>query len=300
MTGLPMTNCPSEENLAAFIDGRLDDPARRRVVEHMAQCAACRDVLVMADEIAMASVVPRGGEVVRGRFPNRMIAAAAMAAAISLVFLTPAVRESVFGESMGSLANKAQASYEIRPTQARLNSAFSFQARPNVMRGELAPVDERSPDVEIVKRRLEKREAEGRSLSVRSLHVLGVAELWQGEKADAIAHLEAAVKKTTGESDIGRAVNACDDVGLLSDLVNAYLAPATDQGDQSARVVAERAWSIEQSALTAWNRAVTLESLEPKKALEAWETYLALDGDSKWATVEVPARKERLVDRVTP
>jgi anti-sigma factor RsiW len=47
-----MIACPSDETLAAFIDGRLKGAdSRAVVVDHIADCAECRDVVVMADEV---------------------------------------------------------------------------------------------------------------------------------------------------------------------------------------------------------------------------------------------------------
>jgi anti-sigma factor ChrR (cupin superfamily) len=42
---------PSNENLTAFIDGKLDKATRLRVMEHMASCAECLDVLLVANEL---------------------------------------------------------------------------------------------------------------------------------------------------------------------------------------------------------------------------------------------------------
>ena len=41
-----MVPCPSAETLAALVDGRLDEAARGPVVEHLADCARCRDCAV--------------------------------------------------------------------------------------------------------------------------------------------------------------------------------------------------------------------------------------------------------------
>ncbi len=50
MTAPETMSCPSEETLAEFIDGRLDPEARRSVVEHLAVCGECRDIVMAADE----------------------------------------------------------------------------------------------------------------------------------------------------------------------------------------------------------------------------------------------------------
>jgi predicted anti-sigma-YlaC factor YlaD len=55
-----MHACPSDETLAAFIDGHLKgaDP-RAVVIGHIAECAECRDVVVMADEVRLVEEVIR-------------------------------------------------------------------------------------------------------------------------------------------------------------------------------------------------------------------------------------------------
>lgn len=293
--GLPMMNCPSEENLAAFIDGRLDEAARRNIVEHMAQCAACRDTLLMADEIAEAGVVARGGAVVRGRFPNRMIAAAAaMAAAVVLVFLVPDVHDRVLGGGTGmrSLVSAAE-DFKQRPSDGRLNSQFEYKNRPRRPRGGPGRTPGRTEEtsdvlaktkVQIVRERLEKRQAT-QDLSAPDLQVLGVAYLLLGEREKPVVTLEAAVKRATAESDVGRAIQSCEDVALLTDLVNAYLERGRDEDIQSARAAADRAWRLDPSALTAWNRAATIRRAPPEEEKKAWEDYLDLDRDpeSLWA-----------------
>ena len=72
---------PSDETLAAFIDGRLDPEMRRRVVEHMATCPECYDVVLGANEMRSAqsagSVVP---------FRRSRTAVIALAAAALVVY----------------------------------------------------------------------------------------------------------------------------------------------------------------------------------------------------------------------
>ena len=43
---------PSEETLAAFMEGRLEHVARKQVLQHldMEDCGECRDVLLLAAE----------------------------------------------------------------------------------------------------------------------------------------------------------------------------------------------------------------------------------------------------------
>ncbi len=40
------TSCLDHETLAAFIDGRLREDSRRSVVDHLAQCEDCYELMV--------------------------------------------------------------------------------------------------------------------------------------------------------------------------------------------------------------------------------------------------------------
>jgi ABC-type lipopolysaccharide export system ATPase subunit len=44
----PMNHCPTEETLAAFVDGMLDENAKAGVIAHLANCSECRDVVLTA------------------------------------------------------------------------------------------------------------------------------------------------------------------------------------------------------------------------------------------------------------
>ena len=50
--------CPSDGTLAAFVDGRLDAAGRRQVVEHLADCAECRDTCVAVNECEVRNPEP--------------------------------------------------------------------------------------------------------------------------------------------------------------------------------------------------------------------------------------------------
>src|SRR5213592_2494759 len=47
-TPMEHSGFPSDETLAAFIDGKLDPETRTRVVEHMAQCPECYETFLGA------------------------------------------------------------------------------------------------------------------------------------------------------------------------------------------------------------------------------------------------------------
>src|ERR1044072_7367909 len=73
---------PSDETLAAFIDGRLDDVTRRRVVEHMTTCDECYAVYLAATEMQNASAgpPPRPGRI------SGVILAATLTMSLAIVF----------------------------------------------------------------------------------------------------------------------------------------------------------------------------------------------------------------------
>src|SRR4051812_4585887 len=81
---------PSDETLAAFIDGRLDDVTRRRVIEHMTGCDECYSVYLAATEMQKAA----GAEPPRRRIIHRHFWAATLSISIAavltiVVFLHP-------------------------------------------------------------------------------------------------------------------------------------------------------------------------------------------------------------------
>src|SRR6266513_2468986 len=78
---------PTDETLAAYIDGRLDEETRKRVVEHMAECPECLDVVMGGREIA-----GRDDKAVVAFRPARAAALSGLAAAAAIVLviaLTP-------------------------------------------------------------------------------------------------------------------------------------------------------------------------------------------------------------------
>lgn len=86
------TDCPDLEQLASFVDGRLDAGERERLIRHLADCDACREIV--AESMELANELGRGGSevapLVRLR-PSRVKAAGWLAAAgvagIALVWM---------------------------------------------------------------------------------------------------------------------------------------------------------------------------------------------------------------------
>src|ERR1043166_4235240 len=58
LTAMEHTGFPSDETLAAFIDGRLDPETRGKVIAHMTTCSECYSVFVNATEMTAAAAPP--------------------------------------------------------------------------------------------------------------------------------------------------------------------------------------------------------------------------------------------------
>src|SRR2546423_7901113 len=74
---------PPDETLAAYIDGRLDEETRKRVVEHMAECPERLDV-VMGGRVAVHANVRAVHEGSAVRFDRRTVLAVAAGIAIAV------------------------------------------------------------------------------------------------------------------------------------------------------------------------------------------------------------------------
>ena len=264
-----MMNCPSDETLAAFADGRLDAAAHQEVIEHVADCQECRDTVLLAVELAGAET-----NVVRPRFGRRFPALLAVAAAIVLLVAVTPIREGIFGRrGMSALVHVAESMHQ-RPGEARLSAAFPYREAKEVKRG-LGDEEDYVLEaaVSAAAERAEKRPTQD------NLHALGVAHLLEGNGPEALAALERALAA-------GRPGAA-----LLSDLAVAYLAVGEDQ---RALHAADRAWAAGKVPAAAWNRALALEGLNRhREALTAWQNYVALDPDSQW-TGEARTHIDRL------
>jgi hypothetical protein len=117
--------------------------------------------------------------------------------------------------------------------------------------------------------------------------VLGVGLLMDGRNDEAVRSLEESLTRTTGADEVTSASQTTRNADTLNDLSVAYLSRqrADDAADaMRALDAAERAWSLQKSPEIAWNRALAREAVHVRAAsLTAWNDYLTLDPDSKWA-----------------
>ena len=274
-----MTNCPTDETLAAFVDRKLNGAEREAVIAHLADCADCRDIVVMATEEVSAA------NVVRPAFGFRKLAPLiAVAAALAVVFGIPSVRERILPNPMGEIVEMAREAPR-RPGKARLSLDVPYKDATPVYRGgkeeipKQAMASDRAP---LVAAKANVRAAE--NATVRNLHAAGVASMFAADYGAAVQALEQAEKESKPPS-----------AALLNDLAAAYLASGEYE---RALERSSSAWEIERSRAAAWNRALALTRLRrAKDAGLAWKEYLKIDPDSPWAQ---EARNEHLPDSQLP
>lgn len=285
---------PSEETLAAYIDGRLDGETREKVVEHIAECGECRSQwetvreFAQSDDLASARDA-RAGRAWggRGRFGWRGWGNLAAAAVLILVAGIP-VRHWVMARRGIPALVAASESLKVRPIAARVSGGFPY--KPNVVwRGvadEVTALDEGSKWE--LYNAVARNEQRAKSLpTAESLHSLGVSYLLVEKFDDSIRTLESAAIKETHRPDVASARTNLSDSSLLNDLAAAYHARSrrtSKARDLSiAAEMAERSWKLEQTPEAAWNRALIREDLNIRDAaLAAWKDYLAVETDVSW------------------
>jgi CHAT domain-containing protein len=300
------TGFPSEETLAAFIDGRLDDETRRRVVEHMANCTECYETFLGATEWG------REGASSNSHSERRSVRQiwfaalpAAVAAALAVVFLIPSARDRVteywyeHRTGLGGLVAVAN-QLRTRPVEARLSGRFEY--RPfEVTRGE----DNNSEDVDHLRLSTAALNVAVRATNKRSpeeLHAHGVAALLIHKYDDAVNDLGACVQIETGAHDVVSAIPRSRDAAALIDLSAALYSRAVRTRNKGELALAFEAASqaadvAPKAAEAHFQMALALERLNMvEEARVEWNRYLQLDSDSQWAA-EV---RSRIADLKSP
>jgi Putative zinc-finger len=261
---------PSDETLAAFIDGRVDTDTRGRVIEHMATCSECYSVFMGATEMPAAAAA--GINNVRPfRRARYAIASAAIAAAAAIgFFVTPAGQRFYRPDGIAALADAAPAS---RTFSGRI-TGFPYRQPAAVARGAESDPSRNPANYKLLEVAAKVQKNAIESPTPQNLHALGVSQLLLGNADDAVRTLGDALQKSGG-------VDATTDVALLSDYSAALAGRASMTRNDADRALAaraaERAFSLRRTPETAWNRAIALDTEA------AWRDYLVLDSTSDWA-----------------
>lgn len=277
--GLPDTPCPSDLELARFVEGTLPADARTRMVAHLAGCDDCREVVatvVAAQDVdqlntaAPAPAVPpsapsRSWLRTPAAWVGALSAAALLAVAVRVVSVRPeapaAATDAAAWTEVAQVVGPARvieprlsglpAHVPLRPPTRAAGAEAGFAAEALAARlAERAAL----PTADAAARRAAR-------------HAAAVAALLAGRADDAVAQLDAALADTS--------VAAFERADLLADLAAAHGALA----DTTAREHWSRALAAADQALmidgahgaARFNRALALERLGRRDAaLAAW------------------------------
>jgi len=284
-----MTNCPSEETLAAFIDRRLDPEARRRVIEHMASCGDCREIVLAAGDIRAAEAIAKPFRATKPLiFRISGVAASLAAAALLVVLYGPQFRQRLFPTDMDDVVDGG-ARLRYRPSSARLSANFPYrETKPTLRTAERDTTDDSEyARLWAVTAQIQD-EADGNP-SIEQQHALGVSYLLEGNRKAAITALEEALRRQTKEKgQIIEAIRHSHNAALLNDLAAAYQTLMEREGKLEVQPLAveavRNAWALEKTPQIAWTRAVVIESLHVREAsIAAWRDYLELEPRSRWS-----------------
>jgi tetratricopeptide (TPR) repeat protein len=265
--------CPSAETLAAFIDGRLEEPTLTRIQEHIAGCDDCYEAVVeITKSVGIVGPANRHIPVARPRWRRLVVplAVAAALAAIAIWIAPTLLRRFQVGNALEDLIDAVGSA---RFTEARLSDAFTWGPRPSATRSG----DGRGggPLVQAAAARvtaLTAGDASGEMLRAR-----GVALLARGDLDEAIEVLR-------------RAGRAQPDARTWSDLAAALLERQKRRGSRDdaveALAMSDRAvLDLPDEPAVLFNRALAIETVHGIEASQvAWQRYLQVDGSSPWAT----------------
>jgi tetratricopeptide (TPR) repeat protein len=211
-----------------------------------------------------------------GRTRLRMVARCALPiAAIAGVLFVRHFRGRPFEPSYLDAALRAADALSYRAFDGRLAGDFPYKPRETHPRGASHETGDRRELLALVA----KLDAMRDGSPDRRLG-LGASLLLLGRTPEAIEALD---------GRLGAAgIRDCTDPALLTDLSVAYGERAKTSGGPrdllAATEASQRAWMLDPSPATTWNRAVALEAvalLEDARA--AWEEFLRIDGASPWA-----------------
>jgi len=283
------SECPDAATIAAFVDGTLDPPGRARVVQHLASCVDCAELVgevvrtaeeLPADARPLSEPDP-AGDPPKGRIlwmRRRNLAAVgglvAIAASLMLLLLNRGSRLDPLVAIVG----------DERLIVARPTGGFRYGPLRSPVRG--------AGDTEQLRLAAEVarlRERADRSNAPADRHAYGVAQLVAGDTVGAISSLLRASQSRQ------------DDATILADLGAAYLTRFTANGHQADATAAlasiDKALSLTpalsptEEAL--FNKALLLEQMERHAdALAAWTKYLERPGDPGWRAEAVRHRDQ--------
>jgi CHAT domain-containing protein len=261
------TQCPSDDTLAAFVDGNIDATTRAAVLAHLESCPECMAAVLSANAHREEEAIARPAPGARPRW-WLMVAAAVLVAIVAVPLM---LRRNA--PSLARLV--ALAPDDARTVEPRLSGGFPWAPYRGPLRATGAATDPDRLKLGGVAGELAQRAKQDPSPEAQ--HGAGVAMVVIEQPEEAIAHLEAAAAK------------APDDAATWSDLAASRYAAAAQLSRASllpeALAAADRALRIDPRLPEGrFNRALILERLGlAEKARVAWQAYLEVDAGSPWA-----------------
>ena len=283
-----VSSCVDDEELAAYVDGKLSRAQAAQVEEHLASCSDCyellAEVLHSGAELRLTEDQGNTGgepephqrpepEVVRMPPPPPRfrlskpvyVYAGALLAAAAAIFL-------FVGDRRSPLATIAETVGTDRLTVARPTGGFEYGPISMPTRGAS------SADAVHLRLRAEiQRLREQPSPSPDERHALGVAQMLVGDAAESIATLTAL---RTERPDVAE---------YEADLGAAYMTRLQQTGEREdadrALSALDRAIAIKPTLTEAYyNKALVLDALgRAQDAATTWAHYLVLDSGSPWS-----------------
>src|SRR3954464_4607102 len=175
VTGMEHTGFPSDETLAAFIDGRLDPETRGKVIAHMTTCSECYSVFVNATEMTAAAAAPESLHR-SSRAGWWSVAVAATAAAMAVVFLVTPVRDRILPRGDAGMVALAKAAPPERIIKGRI-SGFPYQPMVPVVRGPNVDPMKNPANASLLTASAGVERSVAKRRSAANLHASGVAHL---------------------------------------------------------------------------------------------------------------------------
>src|SRR5689334_19639456 len=176
---------PSDETLAAFIDGRADAETRARVLEHLTTCSECYSVFIGTTEMPAATTADLSNVKPFRRFRYAVATAAIAAAAAIGFFVTPAGQRLVRPDGLAALASAEPAT---RSFAGRV-SGFPYREPAAVTRGIEADPAHNPANYKLLDVAAKVQERALKSPTIENLHALGVSQLLLGDSSNAVQTL---------------------------------------------------------------------------------------------------------------
>lgn len=265
------SSCAEPELIAGYVDGTLDSSVHETIVNHLADCASCRELAALTAEgaAALGAPVRRSVAAWRGSSRLRWIAAAVVAAALVPVWSLQR------RESVPDMSPLVEAVGPRRPTEARLAGGFRHGPITGQTRSATG-TQGAAPALVMAAARLEEALASRRDGP--HLTAFGAAELVLGRVDSAIQALEEARRLTP------------DDANVWIDLSAAYLeksrrvpTPEAQTLQARAQEAATRATQLKPSAPEGWFNLASTERARGLLSRASWQRFLELERDPDWA-----------------